>query len=398
MRIAIFISHPIQYYSPIFRALSERCDLHVFYGQQLTAHQHSESGFGTNFHWDVDLLGGYKSTFLRNISSNPGPTHFGGCDTPEINVNLRTGGFDALVVTGWYLKSHIQALFAAKRFGIPVLVRGDSHLDTPQSALKRQIKALTYPSFLRLYDGALYVGQKSRLFYEYYRYPSQQLFFSPHCVDNDWFSERATADARAKLRNSCGIKEDVFLVLFAGKLLPFKCPLDVIAAAAKCREVGRDVQVMVAGSGELECEMRSKAAEASVPLHMLGFCNQSQMPSAYAAADALILPSNGRETWGLVANEALACGKPVIVSEACGCAPDLAADGKSGRTVAHGDIAALAAAVAEIMDHPLHTSQIRARSNRYSIAQAVDGIILGVNASKMRADSVSKKKTIDAQR
>jgi glycosyltransferase involved in cell wall biosynthesis len=74
------------------------------------------------------------------------------------------------------------------------------------------------------------------------------------------------------------------------------------------------------------------------------------MPKVYGTADVLILPSDGRETWGLVANGALACGRPVVLSDAVESAPDLAADGKSGRVFPVGNVGALADAVAEVVD------------------------------------------------
>jgi glycosyltransferase involved in cell wall biosynthesis len=254
-------------------------------------------------------------------------------------------------------------------------VRGDSHLGTPRSTLKRQAKAIINPVFLRLFDGALYVGKKSRTFYEHYRYPTHRLFHSPHCIDNDWFSARATQEARLQLRQECSIDNDTYVVLFAGKLVPFKRPLDVVSSVARARANGANVHLMVAGSGELEDDMRLGAAELGVALHMLGFRNQTEMPAAYAAADVLMLPSNGNETWGLVTNEALACGRPVIVSDTCGCAPDLAADGKAGRVAPLGDITAFAAAIQSVIHQPPSPSDISARANSHSIARAVDGIL-----------------------
>jgi glycosyltransferase involved in cell wall biosynthesis len=374
VRLAIVASHPVQYYAPVFRALAARCDLHVFYGQQLSPQQHAATGFKTAFEWDVDLMSGYKSTLLRNVSRRPASDRFMGCDTPEIAQHLRAGGFSAVLVTGWHLKTYVQAIIAAKRAGIPAMVRGDSHLETRRSALKRHLKEIVNPAFLRLFDRALYVGAKSRAFYEHYHYPSERLFFSPHCIDTDWFARRATPEARAGIRAARGIGDGTFAVLFAGKIEPCKRPLDIIAAAARCRGAGRRVEVMVAGSGELEEAMRRCAQEAAVPLHMLGFCNQTGMPAAYAAADALILPSES-ETWGLVANEALACGRPVILSNACGAAPDLAADGKAGRVTPLGDVKAIAAAITSLIEQPPDAAAIRARSDSYSIARAVEGIL-----------------------
>lgn len=392
MRLAVVVSHPIQYYAPMFRELASRCDLTVFYCLRMTPRQQAAAGFGTAFEWDVDLFSGYQSEFLRNVSRTPGAEHFWDCDTPEIGDRLRMGQFDALLVIGWHLKSYLQATLAAKRIGLPVMVRGDSHLETPRSALKRHAKALINPNFLRLFNGALYVGTKSRAFYEHYRYPAHRMFHSPHCVDNDWFSARATPEARRQLRHERGIDDDTHVVLFAGKLVPFKRPLDVVASVARAREIGAKVDVMVAGSGALEADMRRSAAELGVPLHMLGFCNQTGMPAVYAAADVLMLPSNGDETWGLVANEALACGRPVIVSEACGCAPDLAADGNAGRVAPLGDIDAFAAAIHSVIGQPPSTAGISARARAHGIARSVDGILAAAEAVRRHSPEIKYRR------
>ncbi len=375
MRLAVVVSHPIQYYAPIFRALAKQCELHVFYTQQVTPAQQSSAGFGVAFDWDVDLLSGYHYDFLDNLAKVPGSSHFWGSDTPEIGDRLRSGHFGALLVMGWYLKSFMQAIWAAKRLGIPLMVRGDSHLSTPRSKVKKLAKELAFPRFLRVFDAALYVGHYSREYYLHYRYPEERLFFSPHCVDNDWFRSRATPEARQHLRRKLGIDPGVTVLLFAGKLVPFKRPGDVIEAAAKCRVQGERVEVMIAGSGELEAQLREQSNALGVSLHLLGFRNQTEMPEAYAAADILVLPSTGRETWGLVANEALACGTPVIVSDACGCAPDLAADGMAGRVAPFGAIEGLAAAIKDLVSRPPSLQDFSRKAASYSVDAAACGIL-----------------------
>jgi glycosyltransferase involved in cell wall biosynthesis len=380
-RLAILSSHPIQYHAPLFRALVEKVDLHVFYAHRATPTEQACAGFGTAFDWDVDLTSGYDHTFLYNWARKPGTDHFKGCDTPEIGQRLRAGRFHALLLMGWHLKTYIQGLLAAKWLGLPVLVRSDSQLDTPRRSLKRKAKTLAYPPFLRLFDSALYVGQRSRVYYTYYGYPQDRLFFSPHCVDTEWFAARATPDARANLRARLGIDEKAFVLLFAGKLLPFKRPTDVLAGAAIGRAAGRPIHVMVAGDGMLREEMRAEAASLGVPLHLLGFCNQSEMPSAYAAADVLVLPSDGRETWGLVANEALACGRPVIISDSCGCGDDLAADGRAGKIFRTGDIQTLADAITTLITAPPDPEEIAKISDRHGLGRAAAGIVTALEHS-----------------
>jgi len=175
---------------------------------------------------------------------------------------------------------------------------------------------------------------------------------------------------RAKLR--IGPHTDV--LLFAGKLVPFKRPLDLIAAASKCRSTGANIEVMIAGEGELRPHLAVAAEVAGVPLHFLGFCNQSEMPAAYAAADCLVVPSDARETWGLVANEALACGRPVIVSDAVGAGPDLVGDASTGRIFPVADVAALANAIGDVLFSRPTPEAIAAKSHAYSLEAAVEGI------------------------
>ena len=131
---------------------------------------------------------------------------------------------------------------------------------------------------------------------------------------------------------------------------------------------------MVAGDGELRAPIVTASAQAGVPLHALGFRNQTDMPAAYAAADCLALPSTAVETWGLVANEALACARPILVSDQCGCAPDLASGGTAGRTFRVGDIRDFAAAIGSLPFDQPPLGAIAALSRKYSLAAAADGI------------------------
>lgn len=385
MRLAVVTSHPIQYYAPLFRHLATRVDLQVFFAHRPTGRDQAQAGFNQAFEWDVDLLSGYPNTFLNNVSRTPSLDAFGGCDTPEVGERLRAGRFDALLVLGWYLKTFVQAIVAAKRAGIPVMVRGDSQLSTPAGAAKRVVKRVIYPVALRAFDALLYVGQRSREYYEHYGVPRARLAFSPHCVDTHWFADRSGEPERRGLREAHDIRPDERVVLFAGKLLDRKRPLDLIAAASLLGREGSPVSVMVAGSGPLEAAMAAAAREGDVRLIPLGFRNQTAMPACYAAADLLALPSNGQETWGLVANEALACGRPIVVSDAVGCAPDLAADGTAGRVFPLGDPQALARSIRSIFDTPPNARAISAKSDAYSIAAASDGVLTGLERVSRRS-------------
>jgi len=129
-------------------------------------------------------------------------------------------------------------------------------------------------------------------------------------------------------------------------LIERKQPLDPITAIASLGEDGKRFVLAYIGAGPLEPRVRAAAKQHGVRAHVLGFRNQSELPALYAAADLLVLPSREpSETWGLVVNEAFACGLPAVVSDAAGCAPDLITEGQSGSVYPRGDCAALGRAL-----------------------------------------------------
>ena len=196
-------------------------------------------------------------------------------------------------------------------------------------------------------DHFLFIGSANRRFYENYGVLQEKLHAAPYCVDNDMFGSRAKAllEKRQQIRCDWGIPHDAFCVLLAGKLIPKKRPFDILAALqdARLQSLGRPLHVLFAGSGELNADLQaacrvvydaerradnfvgSYSANPRIPASFTGFLNQSEISKAYVAADCLVLPSDHRETWGLVVNEALASGLPCIASDACGCSEDLIA-------------------------------------------------------------------------
>jgi glycosyltransferase involved in cell wall biosynthesis len=166
-------------------------------------------------------------------------------------------------------------------------------------------------------------------------------------------------------------------ILFVGKLLERKRPRDLIDALACLREKGSQVTAAFVGSGPLLKSLREQARRVSVPAIFHGFKNQSEMPAMYAAADLLVLPSDGLETWGLVVNEAMASGTPAVVSDAVGCGPDLVEAGRTGAVFPLGDVEALAEAIEQVLalDRATVLSHLANKMEIYSPTRAAEGIL-----------------------
>jgi glycosyltransferase involved in cell wall biosynthesis len=407
--LAIITTHPIQYYSPWFRHLAEQgaglglrlglsnaektnFGFEVFYAHQQTAKGQADAGFGVEFEWDIPLLDGYPHRFLRNVSKRPGLECFGGCDSPEIGRILKLEGFTHLLCIGWHKKVFWQAIWAAKKAGIKVLSRGDSQLGMQGAFWKKIIKELTHRVLLKAFDSHLYVGKRNREYLKHYGVPESRLFFSPHFVDNQWWSERAKRsgkmeDGRSEMGSSrppiSHLPEPIFekrktVFLFAGKFIPKKRVMDLLEAAAQVPEA----KVLLVGDGPLRPKLEERADHADLKerVEFVGFKNQNELPAYLAAANCLVLPSDGTETWGLIVNEAMACRKPAIVSQACGCAPDLIEEGETGYSYPVGDVDALADRMRRFISNRNQDwpSAVQTKIGNYTIEKATAGLFQAV--------------------
>ena len=383
VRLTAVLTHPIQYYAPWFRrihATAPELALTVVHATQPTPAQQGV-GFDHPFEWDVPLTEGYHSIIVRAAQAGDriDSGSFTGLDVRQIGRAIADTRPDVVLITGWYSLTLIRALFACRRLGVPTLYRGDSHLLSGPRGWKRPLWALKTRVLLRQFDGFLSPGIRVREYLRWHGVPDHRIFQVPHAVDNDAFAANAAPyqqpAVRAAARQRRGIDAGAFVVLFVGKLVGSKRPLNVVRAVSR---LAPGATLMVVGSGPLEGEVRAEAARLGVSLTMAGFMNQSQLGEPYGLADCLALPSDFPETWGLVVNEALASGLPCVVSDAVGCAPDLIREGETGYVNPLDDIDALAATLAKIRRRKAEGHDWRPACRGLIAAYSYDAMTAGV--------------------
>jgi glycosyltransferase involved in cell wall biosynthesis len=373
--LVILTTHPIQYQVPVWRALAAdgRVAFEVWYLTRHGVAPSRDAEFGETFRWDIDLLSGYPHRFLDG-GEGVSPADFWACRLRgPLALQLRAAGARALWIQGWQVLAYWQAVRAARAAGCEVWLRGESNDLAPQPLWKQTLRRLRLGRLMSRVDRFFFIGSANRRLYQSFGVAQERLYRSPYAVDNARFAGQAQAlrGKRAELRRAWTIPDEAFCVLFCGKFIAKKRPQDLVAAARLLRDDGRlpGIHLLFAGAGALEAELRAQCVRelGEGAASFTGFLNQSEISRAYVAADCLVLPSDFGETWGLVVNEALASGLPCLVSEACGCAEDLA-----GRdfTFPLGDVAALAGKLARVRSGELR----RAPAELPAIGDTVDAV------------------------
>jgi glycosyltransferase involved in cell wall biosynthesis len=355
-RFGVVASHVIQYYGPLFRLLASHpaIDLKVLFCSRRGAEPYLDHDLGVRVKWDLPLLEGYSHDFLRNFA--PTEKGFLRVVNPGVFGALRRGKFDGVFVSGWGTLTMWFTYASCLALRIPYFVYGDNTFVIERGGLVGWARERILRWLFSRAGGFLLQGTMNGDFYAHYGADRRKFFLMPYAIDNERFRQasRLTADARRRRRADLGISEDRVVLLFSGKLIERKNPVHVLQAVERMRHRSR-VAVLFMGDGRERKALEDYARAHNLEAHFLGFVNQTEMPSRYALADVLVLPSSG-DPRGTVTNEAMACGLPVVISNMVGIygEGDIVRDGENGFVYRVGDNDALAALLDRLVeDEPL---------------------------------------------
>ena len=348
-----------------------------------------DKDFGITREWDIDLLSGYDHTFVENVSSKPGSHHYMGIINPSLIEQVEQFQPNAILVYGWKFQSHLKLMryFHGKA---PILFRGDSTLldEAPGFSFKKFLRFSFLKWVYNHVDIALSPGKASDDYFNASGLKAKQIVRAPHTVDNDFFSSdnEQKEQAAKQWRQQLGIPEEHKVFLFAGKLEPKKDPELLITAFSKLLQQRQDIHLIIVGNGIFEeklktlvsdlsnsltpdvchltpdvchltsdsCLLTSHVSHLTSHVYFIPFQNQSNMPIVYRMADVFVLPSKGPgETWGLAVNEAMASGRPVIVSSKCGSANELIEEGINGHKFEAGNESSLLQSMENMLEQDL---------------------------------------------
>jgi glycosyltransferase involved in cell wall biosynthesis len=350
-RFAVVISHPIQHYSPLFRALAEIPGLHVrvFYLCDHGIKESYDPGFGQSFAWDVPLLDGYEYEILKQGFS---PKKFGffEIDFPELGEKLDEFSPHAIWIHGYGQMISWRALRWAKNRSA-VIYFGDSELLHKRRLIPKMLKSFLLKYFFKHCDAFLTIGDRNEEYYDHYGVPQEKMFRGACPVDVGRFVsalQKTDRSGRSDIRKRYGIPEKSLVVITLGKLIPIKRNMDLIRAICIAKQRGVIIFGLLIGDGILRSaiEEYAQANRIENQVKITGFINQKDIPYYIEAGDILAMPSE-KDAHPLAVTESLILGLPVVVSDKVGCVgpTDTARPNVNALVYPCGDIPALTEAL-----------------------------------------------------
>lgn len=338
-RLVILTEIIAPYRIPVFNALARReeIDLHVIFLAESDPHLRDWLVYKDEIRFSYQVLRSWRRRFRgHNFLLNRGLKEALDGAAPDV---ILCGGYNYLA--SW------QAMRWAHGSQVPFIL----WVESTQRDFRSRHRVIEFLKrrFMRGCKAFVVPGKSSFQYVMNYGTVEEDIFIAPNAVDTDLFARQAWAVRKDGDIRRQGLQLPARFFLFVGRLVPAKGVFDLVEAYGKLSpELRAAVGLVFVGEGPAHVELARRANQIKPGrVHCAGFVHREQLASYYALAEAFVFPSH-TDTWGLVVNEAMACGLPVISSEAAGCTADLVQDNWNGRVVARGDVDELVAAMEQL--------------------------------------------------
>ncbi|MCU0467074.1 MAG: glycosyltransferase family 4 protein [Arcicella sp.] len=274
--------------------------------------------------------------------------------------SIKTFKPDIVNLTGYYDVASWVVLFYCRLKGIKMVLSNES---TQGDHSREQHKELIKSLIIRQFDGYFNFGTLSKNYLISLGGKPEKMLVNRNCVDNEALKKIYDSyyPQRNTIQQKIGTAKHNFI--FVGRLIEFK-NLFKFLEAFKNTSPKPDWGIIILGDGELKPKLQQYAVEKNIPnVQFLKGVSWQEVPQYLAISDVLVLPSYS-EPWGLVVNEAMACGLPVLVSEKCGCAIDLVQNEKNGYTFSPSDTEELSNLMQKCMENPTHLQEMGKKSKQ----------------------------------
>lgn len=352
MRVLFLTNCPSPYRVNFFNELSKYCDLTVLFEMEQAKNRSSE--------WKSDEQYQFHGVYLKSLFQKQE-----GAFCPEITKYIYKFRKDIIIVGGYSTPTGMYSIIYMKIHHIPFILNSDGGLIKQDSFLKRKIK--TY--FIGAASYWLSSGANCTKYLIHYGANVDRIYEYPFTSIRENEIGSISAERKQALREKLGIKEGK-VVLFVGSFI-YRKGLDILLAA--CKDI-EDIAVVLVGGNDISEFAPTEDINYKCHIYLEGFKTSLEIKEYYQMADVLVLPTR-EDIWGLVVNEAMAAGLPVVATDKCNAALELVIDGKSGYIVRHEDVQELRDSLCRILENNnLRISMSKASleiSRKYTIEQMV---------------------------
>lgn len=332
---------------------------------------------GNEWYWQHQhgvQAGAFSYEYLRGVQL--GKTRI----TPSLPWKLWRGDYDVYVkcINGRFALPATYAMARLKRKPIILWTEVWSRIRTPAHRLLLPATRYIYQHV----DALVVPGKHVRRHLMTEGVPGERIFVAPNVVDNSFYGRKVSKDEISLLRSKLGIAAGQKVVLYLGRLEEIKGLPYLLEAFASLRL--DDAVLVLAGTGSELPKLQRLALDLGIAdrVYFPGYISQDETVPFYAIAWAFVLSSitlpTGKELWGLVVNEAMNQGVPVIATDAVGAAAGgLVQDGVSGFLVPERDSVALGQALQCILNDELLRKQMGENARRIIAGWDNERMVLG---------------------
>jgi glycosyltransferase involved in cell wall biosynthesis len=352
-RVVILTEIIAPYRVPVFNALANRgeVDLHVIFLSETDPSQRQWEVLKDEIQFSYRVLPNFRRRLgTYNVLLNRG-----------LAAELARAAPDVILCGGYSYVASWQLLRWAQRRQVPVVLWSESNASDfragyfPVEAAKRW--------FIHRCAGYLAAGTSSRQYLLDFGVLPERIGIAPSTVDVPSFEARAAAarSSEAAYRAALHLPHRYFVSV--GRLVPEKGVFVLLEAYASLEErLRREVGLVFVGDGPSRAALMARAAHLEGQVSFAGFVQPRELAPYYALSEAFVFPTFS-DPWGLVVNEAMACGAAVIASQVAGCAADLVHE-DNGILVPPKNVAMLTQAMRALALHPAQAQAMGARGQQ----------------------------------
>jgi glycosyltransferase involved in cell wall biosynthesis len=322
-RLCVVFTHPTQHHGPLWRKLSEQPNLELKVLYLSSENQQSGDSFlgAASQPWDVDLLDGYNSEYLKDLTGQVPTQRQSTVISPALIDQISPKNFDAVFMQSFVNYSYRLTALLCKLRGVPLIMQNDASMmsDARYSRTRLIAMAVLYPWMNNLADYWLSCGDHNEIHLRHYGVSDDKIVRGCHPVDGDRFKQTIAAypEEIQRIRQELAWDENTILYGFMGKYIERKNPFEFIDAIAKAHQHDPRIRGVLFGGGNLESAINERIAELNGEVINYGFVNQSKIPFYFAALDVFVVTS-WIDPHPLVVSEAMVSGTPPILSDRCG--------------------------------------------------------------------------------